>query len=93
MAEIVLLDDEMVFRLSQSDYNGARLYWLNHLNGKPIQEHGLHLIAKGIVSPSDVEWQIGLLSSIYQVPQPIGHCDTEKDWSTHAPPEMRTVHV
>ena len=93
MAEIVLLDDEMIFKLSQSDYNSARLYWLNHLNGKPIQEHGLRLISKGIVSPSDVEWQIGLLSSMYQVPQPIGHCDAEKGWSTHAPPEIRTVHV
>ncbi len=61
MAEIVLPDDEMLFRLSKADYSNARRHWLDNLNGTPVHEHGLELIAKGLVSPSDVEWQIGAL--------------------------------
>lgn len=63
MAEIVRPDDEMIFRLSQSDYSGARHHWLKNLNGQPVKQHGVQLIARGIVSPADVEWQIGSLAT------------------------------
>ena len=71
MAEIILPDDEMVFKLSREDYNSARNYWINNLNGKPVVRHGLRLIAEGLVSPADVEWQIGTLSSHPNVRQNI----------------------
>ncbi len=63
MAEIVLPDDEMIFHLSQGDYSRARQHWLNNLNGRPVKQHGMELIAKGLVSPTDVEWQIGSLET------------------------------
>ncbi len=63
MAEIVVPDDEMIYRLSKEDYHSARQYWLNDLNGHPVKQHGIHLIAQGLVSPTDVEWQIGTLQT------------------------------
>ena len=62
MAEIVRPDDEMIFHLSKGDYNRARQHWLLHLNGRPVKHHGIELIANGLVSPTDVEWQIGSLA-------------------------------
>lgn len=91
MAEIVVLDDEMIFRLGQGDYSNARLHWLNNLNGRPVHEHGLRLIAKGVVSPTDVEWQIGSLSSVYQLPQQIGCSTTQVGWSNRHSSEIRTA--
>ena len=63
MAEIVLPDDEMIFMLSKGDYHSARQHWLNDLNGRPVQLQGIQLIANGLVSPTDVEWQIGSLTT------------------------------
>ncbi len=63
MAEIVLPDDEMIFKLSKGDYHSARRHWLNDLNGRPVIRQGARLIAKGLVSPTDVEWQIGSLTA------------------------------
>jgi len=71
MAEIVLPDDEMVFQLSKGNYKNARQHWLNNLNGQPVKQHGLQLIANGFVSPTDVEWQIGSLTC--QAPQILGN--------------------
>ncbi len=63
MAEIVVPDEEMIFRLSKGDYHSARQHWLNDLNGRPVNRQGIELIAKGLVSPTDVEWQIGTLET------------------------------
>ncbi len=62
MAEIVMPDDVMIFHLSKGEYGDARHHWLQNLDGRPVRQHGIDLIASGTVSPADVEWQIGLLT-------------------------------
>ena len=61
MAEITLLDDDMLLHLGRGDYISAKRHWLENLNGQPVEEHGIRLTASGTVSPADVEWRIGPL--------------------------------
>ena len=62
MAEIALPDDEMLSQLRVGNYTAAHRHWLEYLNGQPVAEHGIRLLANGVVSPPDVEWRIGPLS-------------------------------
>ena len=62
LAEFVLPDDEMLSMMNAGKYLEAKRYWIEHLNGRPAEEHGIRLISNGIASPTDVEWRIGLLN-------------------------------
>ena len=64
MAEIALPDDEMLSQLRVGNYTAAHRHWLEYLNGQPVTEHGIRLLANGIASPPDVEWRIGPLSEL-----------------------------
>ena len=64
MAEIALPDDEMLSQLRVGNYSAAHRHWLEYLNGQPVAEHGLRLLANGVASPPDVEWRIGPLSEL-----------------------------
>ena len=61
MAEITLPDDDMLLHLSRGDYISAKRHWIENLDGQPVEEHGIRLMASATVSPSDVEWRIGHL--------------------------------
>ena len=62
LAEFALPDDDMLSLLNDGRYVEAKRYWIKHLNGSPVQEHGIRLISDGIASPIDVEWRIGALN-------------------------------
>ena len=64
MAEIALPDDEMLSQLRVGNYTAAHRHWLEYLNGQPVAEHGIRLLANGVTSPPDVEWRIGPLSEL-----------------------------
>ena len=64
MAEIALPDDEMLSQLRVGNYTAAHRHWLEYLNGQPVAEHGIRLLANGVASPPDVEWRIGPLSEL-----------------------------
>ena len=64
MAEIALPDDEMLSQLRGGNYTAAHRHWLEYLNGQPVAEHGIRLLANGVASPPDVEWRIGPLSEL-----------------------------
>lgn len=64
IAEIALPDDEMLSQLRVGNYTAAHRHWLEYLNGQPVAEHGIRLLANGVASPPDVEWRIGPLSEL-----------------------------
>lgn len=66
LAEFALPDDEMLSILNKGNYLEAKRYWIEHLDGNPVEEHGIRLISNGTVSPTDVEWRIGLLNKKYK---------------------------
>ena len=61
IAEVAAPDEEMLGLFRNGDYIGARNHWIRNLNGQPVEEHSLHLVASGKVSPLDIEWRIGHL--------------------------------
>ncbi len=64
VSEIVAPDDQLLDLLRRGDFTSAKRQWLENLNGQPAIEHGVRLIAKGKVAPTDVEWRIGPLEPL-----------------------------
>ena len=67
-AELVLPDRALLRFLSASDFLGAEKYWreagVGAINGGVSSlAHGIHKMREGLISPLDVEDQIGLLTS------------------------------
>ncbi len=70
IAEVAQPDDEMLGLFRHGDYIGARKHWIRSLGGQPVEEHSLHLVASGKVSPLDIEWRIGHLGTNRNLDKP-----------------------
>ena len=61
IAEIAIPDDDMLEHLRSSNHTAAKRHWITELNGQPVAEHAIQLVAAGRISPWDAEWQTGSL--------------------------------
>ncbi|MFC4236204.1 GspE/PulE family protein [Thalassospira xianhensis] len=62
IAEIAMPDKKFMEFIRDGNKNGAYDYWLNELDGLTCLEHGLQKVVQGVVSPEELEAQVGSLS-------------------------------
>ena len=85
IAEIAIPDDDMLEHLRSGNHTAAKRHWITKLNGQPVAEHAIQLVAAGRISPWDAEWQTGSLEPARSPSQPnVAWLKTTQPESTHA---------
>lgn len=59
-AEVIVTDQTMLAHLRKGEYDKAKTYWLNELNGRTYVQHATSLIRDGLVDPHLAELRLGV---------------------------------
>lgn len=61
IAEMIEPDDQFMEIVEAGDHQRAKRYWLDDMHGAPMAYHAYTKVRDGLVSPDDIEREIGVL--------------------------------